>query len=56
MIYGIPKALSQAGLFLNDMNFQIIKINVLDKTVFCKTRLIMAFKVFYIGIQPDGLA
>lgn len=38
------------------MDLQVIKIDLLDEAVPCEPGLIVELKVFYIGIQPDGLA
>ena len=43
-------------LLFDHMDLQVIKIDLLDEAVPCEPGLIVELKVFYIGIQPDGLA
>ena len=42
-------------LLFDHMDLQVIKIDLLDEAVPCEPGLIVELKVFYIGIQPDGL-
>lgn len=44
-----------ASLFLNDLNFQIIKINLFNEAVLAEPCPVMALEFTDVGIQPDGL-
>ena len=44
------------SVFFDDMNFQIIKINTVNKIILGETSLGVAFKFCDGRIKPDGLA
>ena len=52
----LPARCMNRSLFLDHLEFQIIKINRLNKTVPRKPRLIMLLKVADIRVEPDRLA
>ena len=41
-------------IFLNDLNFQIVKIKNFDKIVLSESCSCMFLEIFYVGIQPYG--
>ena len=44
------------SVLLNHMNFQIVKINGLNKIILCEPCFVVPFKFRDGGIQPNGLS
>ena len=46
---------SERIVFFDDMNFKVIKFDLLDKVVLAKTRLVPLLKFLDVRIQPERL-
>ena len=52
----IRKILASFILFFNNLNFQIVKLDGIDKVIISKSRFIMTLKFFDIMFKPDWFA